>query len=119
MGSSFRPAFGHLFERQINSTKKKDINKARQAKEAVDYLLDGNLQSAKWLGYEYQGKRSYRKGKVRIVFAHCEECRKLDHQEHNGCEECDSNGDDTLRFFAFGDRDEIYDILSSHRVWRG
>lgn len=117
-GFRFQAAFGHYFEKQIASKKKKDILTARLAKESVNFLLQGNLNATEWLGYEHRGKRKYRKGDLRIIFAHCGECRSLAHQQYNGCEECTNNADDTLRFFAFGHRRDIYDVLSSHQVYR-
>lgn len=116
--SRFRSAFGAFFDKQISSSRKKDIGKVRLAKDLVGFLLEGNIEASESLRHEYEGKRSYRKGKLRIVFAHCEECRRLGHQENNDCEECADNTDDTLRFFAFGHRDEIYEMLSSHQIWR-
>jgi len=114
----FGSAFGSFFHRQITSAKKKDIERVRLAKKLVRFLLEGNIEQSKWLGYDHQGKRQYRKGDLRIVFAHCEECRKLGHEEHNGCEECADNSDDTLRFFAFGHRKQIHEILASHQIWK-
>jgi hypothetical protein len=83
----------------------------------MTFLLEGGLDASERLRHELQGKRSYRKGGIRLIFAHCEECRELGEQLLNGCNECDSNSDDTLRFFAYGSRQEIYERLKSHQIY--
>lgn len=115
----YRASFGAYFDEKIRSGKKKDINKIKAVKKGIKKLLKGQLQGSEFLAGELAGKRKlYVANKQRIVFAHCGECRRLGHDKLNQCEECQENSDDTLRFFAFGDRDEIYETFSQRQLWR-
>lgn len=89
----------------------------RTVKEMVTFLLECGIEASERLRHELRGKRSYRRGGVRLVFAHCAECRELGEQPLNDCAECDSNSDDTLRFFAYGNRQEIYEKLKRHQIY--
>ena len=115
----YRESYSAYFDKKIRSGKKKDINKIKAVKDGVDKLLRGQLQGSEFLEGEFSGKRKLHVAeKQRIIFAHCGECRQLGHDKLNQCEECQENSDDTLRFFAFDDRDEIYETLARRQIWR-
>jgi len=57
---------------------------------------------------DLKGKRKFRKGRVRIVFAICEECRRLGHQQINQCVDCDEIPNNAIKVFDVGLRGQIY-----------
>jgi hypothetical protein len=115
----YRESYSAYFDEKIKSGKKKDINKIKAVKYGVDKLLKGQLQGSEFLAGEFSSMRKFRVSeKQRIIFAHCGECRQLGHDKLNQCEECQENSDNTLRFFAFADRDEIYEVLARRQIWR-
>jgi len=58
---------------------------------------------------KYRGKRSLRKWDYRIIFAICEECRKLNEQYSNDCKDCKKHGTNDVIMFTCGHRSHIYD----------
>ena len=105
----YEPRFTKQFEKIINSTKKKDIERVRTAKAGVDKILhhpelnDGPLRG------DLAGKRKLRLGNFRIVFAMCGECRQTEHIQANDCEFCDETNDRTIVFFDVDLRRKAYE----------
>ncbi len=59
-------------------------------------------------GGGFRGKRSLHTGKIRIIFAICEECRKLNHTSFNGCYDCESISDHTIIIFMVDFHEKAY-----------
>ena len=72
-------------------------------------LLDDPFHNTKTLNFPFTGKRSFRIGKCRIIFAVCGECRSHHWQEHNQCSECLSRPDRSIVLFTLGLRKNVYD----------
>jgi mRNA-degrading endonuclease YafQ of YafQ-DinJ toxin-antitoxin module len=63
------------------------------------------------LGHDLVGLRSAPvKKSFRLIFAVCEECRRLGHSAVNNCFDCASQPDNTVYFFTIGPHDDAYAI---------
>lgn len=90
------------FARILASKKKKDIEFVKAVKEAIPRILENPYLNDSWMGYEYAGMhKKYIKGPTgyRILFAICEECRKLGHDKRLLCSDCTQNNDLVVVFF--------------------
>ena len=80
-----------------------------------------NPRDSEYLRLELEGLRSYNKMRSgnRIIFAICEECRKVGFERVNNCPDCEKIADNTVMLFAFGGHD-IYDRLGRKRkkAWK-
>jgi len=63
------------------------------------------------LAYSLKGKREYRVGDYRIIFAICEECRAKRFERFNGCSDCKRHGRNDLILFDVGHRGRILDEM--------
>jgi mRNA-degrading endonuclease RelE of RelBE toxin-antitoxin system len=86
----------------LKATKKfqnlvKEYDKPTRARidEAIEKLSSDPYQNTKLLKGRYYGKRTLHAGKLRIIFAICEECRKLGVPQRQGwsCVGCDEQVD--------------------------
>ena len=59
-----------------------------------------------------KGKRDYRIGDYRIIFAICEECRRENWVEFNRCSECKKHGRNDFILFDAGHRGRIYQEIA-------
>jgi hypothetical protein len=59
-----------------------------------------------------KGKRDYRVGDYRIVFAICEECRRESWVQFNRCADCKKHGRNDFILFDVGHRGKIYEELA-------
>lgn len=59
-----------------------------------------------------KGKRDYRIGDYRIVYAVCDECRKENWIQMNGCSDCRKHGRSDFILFDVGHRGKIYDEIA-------
>lgn len=80
----------------------------RRIEKAIDQLRGNPHLNDSWLRAELSGKHKKRVGGWRIVFAICEECRKLGHERCNKCKDCSSSAGRTVRLFDVGPRKDIY-----------
>ena len=55
-----------------------------------------------------KGKRKLRRGKIRLEFAICEECRRLEHEKYNKCADCEQMRDNTIKMIKVGYRGGVY-----------
>ncbi|MGA2681878.1 MAG: hypothetical protein ABSF44_08775 [Candidatus Bathyarchaeia archaeon] len=90
----------------------------RKLHKPVQKLIDKIIQEVLFLEpYEserlvspkFKGKRSLRKGDYRVIFAICEECRKLHEDRINNCYDCNQYGSNNVMIFLCGHRKHIYD----------
>jgi mRNA-degrading endonuclease RelE of RelBE toxin-antitoxin system len=65
-------------------------------------------ESKRLVSPELRGKRSFRKGDYRIVFAVCEECRAMHLVHMNACKNCETHSVSDIILFACGHRKHIY-----------
>ena len=84
---------------------------------SVQRMIDKSIQeilyyrpyeSRRLVSPEYKGKRSLRIKDYRIIFAICEECRKLNEMHLNGCRDCKKHGTNDIIMFTCGHRKHIY-----------
>jgi mRNA-degrading endonuclease RelE of RelBE toxin-antitoxin system len=66
-------------------------------------------ESKRLVASEFRGKRSFRKGDYRIIFAVCEECRLMGLVHLNACENCNKHATNDIILFVCGHRKHIYD----------
>jgi mRNA-degrading endonuclease RelE of RelBE toxin-antitoxin system len=95
--------FGKTF-RKLDKEAQRMVDKTIQ-----DALFLQPYDSKRLVSPEFRGKRSVRKGDYRIIFAICEECRKLGDVRINRCENCDDHSLNDVILFVCGHRKHIYD----------
>ena len=94
----------YLTKRIFDKKAQKIVDKTIQ-----DALFFQPYESKRLVSPEFRGKRSLRKGDYRIIFAVCEECRKLGDVRINRCENCDEHALNDIILFVCGHRKHIYD----------
>lgn len=68
------------------------------------------------LAFDLVGLRSAAvKKSFRLLFAVCEECRRLGHQAENNCFGCSEMPDNTVYFFTISPHDDAYAIAKKLR----
>lgn len=68
------------------------------------------------LGHDLVGLRSASvKKSFRLIFAVCEECRRLGYQAVNNCFDCADQPERTVYFFTVGSHDDAYAIAKRLR----
>ncbi|MGB9694343.1 MAG: type II toxin-antitoxin system RelE family toxin [Caldisericaceae bacterium] len=76
---------------------------------AIREILFNRPYSSKVLKENLKGKRSLRVGNYRIIFAICEECRKENYVQLNGCKDCKKHGTNDIIMFTCGPRSKVYE----------
>ena len=69
------------------------------------------------LMYDLKGKREYRVGDYRIIFAICEECRTKRLEQFNGCKDCKKHGRNDVILFDVGHRSRILEEMKRLQMW--
>lgn len=89
------------FVEVIESKKKKDIEFVKAIKKAIPKILANPYLNDSWMLYEYRGmhKKYIGRAKYRILFATCEECRKLKNDKILRCNDCGDLDPKTVVFF--------------------
>ena len=104
---TYEPLFTTKFERIIRSKKRRDVALVEAAKKGVKRIVDSPYSHNGWLKGNLRGKHKKYVGRdYRIVYAICEECRRLGHAQVNRCEFCDEATDKTVVFFFVGPKKE-------------
>ena len=93
------------FEKKL---KKFDGRNKKRITKSIEKLSSNPYHNTTHLKGNFQGKRKYRAGDLRIVFAICEECQKLQHNRINNCIDCDDLPENRLKMFDVGLRGAIY-----------
>jgi mRNA-degrading endonuclease RelE of RelBE toxin-antitoxin system len=86
----------------------------KSAQKIIDRMIKEELslepyESKRLVSPELRGKRSIRKGDYRIIFAICQECKKLHEDRINNCYGCKRYGTNNVMIFLCGHRKRIYD----------
>lgn len=111
--SLYEPYYQKAFTKRITSKKKTEKQKVQVFKEGVEKILAGKIQGTKFLhGESLRGKRRLvLPDDLRIVFAICEECKRLGHQEFNQCNACSTiSSKNSAVFFYALDRAKGYKL---------
>lgn len=92
---NYDPVYTKTFEKQINGFN----DEFRSVVEArIEDLKADPWHNTQFLKGQYRGKRKLRLNRRdRLVFVICEECRELEHQIYNQCENCDETPENTLK----------------------
>lgn len=94
------------FKRKL---KKLDFNVQKRIDKAIVEILFVKPYATKILTENLKGKRSLRVGDYRVIIAICEECKRLNYVELNGCRGCKKHGRNDIIMFTCGHRDEVYE----------
>ena len=100
----YKPIFRSHFDKDIKKLRRKNKKDVIKLIEVAinDYLKHDPYKNSKSLTGLYLGKRKYKKrynqNELRVVFAICEECKSLNHQRFNSCNDCQEHDDNTLIF---------------------
>ena len=103
----YSPMINPHFKKRVKKFKK-DAEAKKKINKAINELTLDPYNHSTSLEGNFKGKRKHRKGKVRLIFAICEECRKLNYLPYNGCIDRDNYSDKTLMFFDVDYRHRIY-----------
>ena len=94
----------------VKAFRKLDKNAQKSIDKAIQEVLSlWPYESKRLVSPEFRGKRSFRKGDYRIVFAVCEECRAMRLVHMNACKNCDTHSISDIILFVCGHRKHIYD----------
>jgi len=96
------------FWRKYKRFKKKNSIATRKIGKAINILSSEPKKNSTHLKANLKGKRSHREGDLRVIFAICEECRKLNHVKYNSCAYCNSYSNNNLMFFDMDYRSRAY-----------
>ena len=83
----------------------------KRIKKTIDEKLTKNPRlNDSWYKGDMRGKHKkyVMNKKIRVVFAICEECRKLEHIEYNRCANCEKQIDKTITLFDVLKRGDDY-----------
>lgn len=80
------------------------------ANRLIKDVLDDPLRRSELMRDKYKGLRKRRRGRVRILFVLCSECRERGEEELRGCpsDVCNEADDETMIFFHVGLRGILY-----------
>jgi mRNA-degrading endonuclease RelE of RelBE toxin-antitoxin system len=92
----------------LRRMERQDPASHRIAMEALRELSNEPYRAKEFLKGEFRGKRKYRRGRMRIIFAVCEECRRLNHRRFNQCADCDEMPNRAIKLFELGFRGAVY-----------
>jgi mRNA-degrading endonuclease RelE of RelBE toxin-antitoxin system len=101
--------FSDDFRKECAYMRKKDRENHDRIRKAVLAIREEPYHNSAPLTAGLLGKRKKYAGKMRIIYAVCEECRRLDHVSLNGCVGCDAIPDLNVIFFKVGLRKNVYD----------
>jgi mRNA-degrading endonuclease RelE of RelBE toxin-antitoxin system len=106
---AYKAAFTKHFERSLKSETKRDNLLKERIEQAIQEMMIEPYKDSELLHDEYSGKRRTYVGKHRILYAVCEECRKLGHEKHNRCQDCSSLAGNTIVYFDVNLRKVAYE----------
>lgn len=86
------------FDKQLKKLKKTASVRFKRVQNAIQTILAAPYQNIDFGKGIYRGKRKWRVGSDRIIFVVCKQCRELEHQIYNQCNDCDSTPDETVIF---------------------
>lgn len=81
---------------------------SKLAKKLIDEIRENPLHDSIVMRAEYQGLRRRAKGRVRILFTYCRDCRERHDEQNRGCPDCDQKPDEFIRLFDVGLRGKLY-----------
>ncbi len=93
------------FKNDFSSLQKSDQT---IAKKLIDEILQDPLRTSEVMKADYRGLRKRRKGRIRILFAYCKDCRQRNDEATRGCPDCSTMSDETIIFFYVGLRGILY-----------
>jgi mRNA-degrading endonuclease RelE of RelBE toxin-antitoxin system len=88
---------------RLDNPIRKRIDKA-----IIDVLSENPYKSKRVSAQEHKGKRIHRVGDYRIIFAICEECRKLGFTVIVRCKDCKKHGSNHVILFSVSHRAIAY-----------
>lgn len=104
----YKLAYTSHFKRAIKKFSKKYPELVKRVEKAIPELSLDPYRKSESLKGELRGKRKMRVGDCRVIFSICEECRKLGYTRINRCIDCESQTDDTIKFFNIELRPRAY-----------
>lgn len=85
-----------------------DKNSKDIAKKLIKDILQNPLRKSEIMKHKYKGLRKRKRGRVRILFTLCSECRERGEEKIRNCPICKETEDNTLIFFHVGLRGILY-----------
>lgn len=101
MGKSspkYKDVYTPTFQKQLKKLEKKAHQRYRHIQNTIQHILQDPNSNIDFGKGRYRGKRKWRAGDDRIFFVVCKQCRELEHQDFNQCDDCDETPDETIKF---------------------
>lgn len=101
---------------EFKSALKKYSNAKKAVEEKINLLLQNPLGYGEPLKYNLTGLSSCSvKKNFILIYIYCRECRIKGYQQINGCGDCSSTPDETIKFLTFGPHDSAYNLAKKLR----
>jgi mRNA-degrading endonuclease RelE of RelBE toxin-antitoxin system len=85
---------------------------SNQYKQKMDDLIkeitQDPLNKSELMMSVYKGLRKKKKGRIRILYTYCKDCRGRGDDSYRACDGCNKRNDDTIIFFYVGLKGIIY-----------
>lgn len=79
-----------------------------RAKNLIEEMKLNPMRNSEIMKGDYKGLRKRRKGRIRLLYAYCKDCRNRNDHIRRQCEGCDTRDNETLMFFRVGLRGVLY-----------
>ena len=75
----------------------------------IEEITRDPLRKSEVMKDDYKGLRKRRKGRIRILYAYCKDCRERGDDKNRGCAACKDMLDETIIFFYVGLKGILYE----------
>ena len=94
------------YQECFNSLNKEYHNRV---KALIKEIAQNPLLKSEIMKSDYKGLRKRKKGRIRILYAYCKDCRDRGNDEVQGCAICEDMSDETIIFFYVGLKGILYE----------
>ena len=92
----------------VDNLRKLDGSYRKIADKLIKEIIQGPMRNSEIMQVDYEGLRKQRKGRIRVLYAYCRDCRERNDQLKRGCLDCEERKDDSIIFFQVGLRGQLY-----------
>lgn len=89
----------------------KSLNKQynKKVEALIKEIMKGPLRKSELMKGDYKGLRKRKKGRIRILYAYCKDCRERGDDVNRGCAFCKDMTNETIIFFYVGLKGILYE----------
>lgn len=84
-------------------------NEYKKIKALLDEITKNPLRKSEVMKAHYKGLRKRKKGRIRILYAYCKDCRERGDDGNRGCAFCEDMLDEVIIFFYVGLKGILYE----------